>query len=247
MVEQVKQFLVLLSSVGVILVNYLSQMGDINGIKLEAVSDKYLTLITPASYAFSGWRVLSVALIIFSVFQFLPSTRETLSRTRTFYILACLANILIIYSWHSELFWASVIPFLVALFALVKINTDKTNIESPSTFWFEKIPLSIFFAWTSLLFVLNLAIIFISSGIETSRISSFVIASAVIVAVTAIGIVIRHKISTFAYTLTIAWGITATAVKQSGKTAIIVVCALCVIALLISTLSFFVQDQEKTV
>jgi len=93
-------------------------------------------------------------------------------------------------------------------------------------------------------FILNLSVIIVSFGIETSRTSSFVFASAVIIAVATVGIVIRHKISTFAYTLTIAWGITATAVKQTGKTAIIVVCVLCVIALLISTLSFFVQDHE---
>jgi hypothetical protein len=54
----------------------------------------------------------------------------------------------------------------------------------------------------------------------------------------ALGVLIRIRLTNYFYPLAVAWALTAIAVKQSGQTAVVVACAMGVIACLIATLSF---------
>jgi hypothetical protein len=56
-----------------------------------------------------------------------------------------------------------------------------------------------------------------------------------------LGIFFRIKMPAYIYPLPIAWALTAIAVKQSGNTAIVVACAVGVIACLIASFSFVVN------
>ena len=80
----------------VILVNYLSNALPLNGMTQKDLSDKYASLFTPASFTFSIWGVIYLALAGFIVYQALPAQRnsELVSRVSKLFILSCAANIL---------------------------------------------------------------------------------------------------------------------------------------------------------
>jgi membrane-anchored glycerophosphoryl diester phosphodiesterase (GDPDase) len=59
------------------------------------------------------------------------------------------------------------------------------------------------------------------------------------------GVLIRFKLGIAVYALTIAWALTAIAVKQSGKTLIVSLCAFGVIALLIAFFTPFLHLEES--
>ena len=245
MTERIKLVLVIISTASVIFVNHLAAIGSINNIATKAISDKYTFFLAPADYVFSVWALIFIGISAFSIYQVFPSTFENLSKTRTFYIISCLANIGWVYSWHHEYIFLSLILMLILLASLVLISIHQIKKTSPTNFWFVKIPFSIYFGWISYAAILNISILFISFGFKTSYFVSNLIACILIAAIAGAGVVIREKISTFAYPLILAWALTAVAAKQSGKTAIVFLCAFGVIALLISTLSFFVKDHSK--
>jgi len=245
MTERVKKLFVLISTVAVIFVSYLVTIGYISGATPATISDKYPTIITPANYAFSIWGIIYFCLVIFSIYQLHPPTSKSFGKVRSFYILMCLANIGWIYSWHFDLVPLSLVAMLIILSSLVLINFDQRRKDSLSTFWFVKIPFSIYFGWISVAAVLNIFILLSSLGINgTGRLFTIITCISIMLLLTA-AVFIRQKISTFAYPLVIAWALTAIAVKQSGRTAVVVVCALGVIAMLVSSLSFFLKDNSK--
>lgn len=90
--ERLKQFLVIIATVGIIVFNYLAATGSLCGVETGAISDKYPTLITPAGYAFTIWSLIYFGLLAFSIYQLLPAKIERFRSIRSVYILNCAAN-----------------------------------------------------------------------------------------------------------------------------------------------------------
>src|SRR5690554_7215381 len=65
------RWLVPLTFIATLLVNYLAQALPFNGQTNGEVSDKYSTLFTPADYAFSIWLVIYTAIGFYALFQLL--------------------------------------------------------------------------------------------------------------------------------------------------------------------------------
>ena len=59
-----------------VIINGLASSLALNGVTTAEVSDLYFTLVTPAGYVFSIWGVIYTLLLLFVVFQALPSQRE---------------------------------------------------------------------------------------------------------------------------------------------------------------------------
>ncbi len=246
--ERLKQFLVIIATVGVILINYFAGVGYINGVTTGAISDKYPTFITPAGYAFAIWSLIYLSLIAFSIYQALPSNTDNprFKNIRTLYIANCAANCFWIYLWHHDLILASlaVMFFLLGTLALINVVLQKS--ESMAETWLARIPFSLYFGWVTVATILNFSIALVFLGVNASESISIILGSILIVAATVLGILIRFKLAIFAYPLAIAWALTAIAVKQSGKTAIVVCAAFGVIALLVSALTAFLNLNNST-
>lgn len=245
MIEKIKKILALALTASVILINYLAAKGFINNITPGEISAKYPSFITPANYAFSIWGLIYIGLICFSVYQLFPQTTERLSKIRFLYIVTCITNVSWIFSWHNELISLSLVTMLILLSTLVAINLSRTGEDSIADFWLVKTLFSVYFGWISVAAILNATILLISFGISVSDFLSTLISCILIGLITIVGIIVRHKIRAFAYSLTIAWALTAIAVKQSEKTAIVFTCAFGVVALLISSMSFFLKDDNS--
>ena len=238
-----KQILVIVATIGVISINYFAAQGYINNITPAVISEKYPTFITPAGYAFSIWSLIYLGLIAFSIYQSLPSQTENprFKNIRPLYILNCAANCLWIYLWHYDQILASLGAMFVILGTLALINANLRNAELFAETWLARIPFSLYFGWITVATILNFTIALVFLGVNTSESNSTILSSVLIVIAVILGILIRFKLEIFAYPLAIAWALTAIAVKQSGKTPIVVCAAFGVIALLITALTAFLN------
>ncbi|MEK7725074.1 MAG: TspO/MBR family protein [Acidobacteriota bacterium] len=238
---KIKPILVILGTIGVIAMNIIASMCYIGGITPNVISDKTPTFLTPAGYAFAIWGWIYLGLIIFSVYQALPSKLEKFDKMRTLYLISCLLNCLWLYFWHQEQITISLFVILTLLASLAFINLSlerENNLLARFVF-------GIYFGWVTVASVVNTTIALVYLGVKTTDETGIWLASGLIVVATGIGIFLRHKLPNIAYPLAIAWAITAIAVKQSGKTPIVFIAGVCVIALLISALSFVVTAENR--
>lgn len=243
--QRIKQFLVVAATLGVIFVNYLAAKGYINHQTPEAVSDKYPTLITPSGYAFAIWSLIYLGLAAFAFFQVLPKNKGRYAKIRTVYIFNCAANCAWIYLWHYEQITASLFVMFALLGTLVFINVKLLKTESAAEYWLTRVPFNIYFGWITVATILNFTVALIYLNVKTSDSAAGVLASVLLIAATLLGIIIRFKLANVAYPVTIAWALTAIAVKQSGQTTIVVCAAFCVIALLVSALTILMQRKNQ--
>lgn len=235
------QILVIFATIGVIAMNVIASLGYIGGITPNVISDKTPTFLTPAGYAFSIWGWIYLGLIIFSVYQALPSQIEKFAKVRTLYLISCVLNCMWLYFWHHEEITISLLVILTLLgsLALINLTLEKEN-NLLARFVF-----GIYFGWVTAASVVNATIALVYQGVRMSDEASIWLASGLILVVTVLGVFLRHKLPNIAYPIAIAWAITAIAVKQSGKTPIVVAAGIGVIALLISALSFVVTAQNR--
>ena len=245
--EKIRQILVILSTAGVIIINYLGATGSLNNTSVGDISDKYPTLITPADYAFSIWGLIYLGMILFSIYQALPSqtAKPHFLRTRTVYIASCVANCAWIYFWlHEQILIAAAVLFIL-LAALAFINLNLKGANSIAETWLARVPFGIYFGWVTVASILNAAVALTFAGVEASNTTATIWAGILICAAAILGVLIRWKLGIAVYAVTVAWALTAIAVKQSGKTLIVSLCAFGVIALLIAFFTPFLHLEES--
>ena len=244
--ERIKQFLVVVATIGVIYFNYLAATGTLGGIETGAVSDKYPTLVTPAGYAFSIWSLIYLGLIVFSIYQVLPKNAERFRRVRTVYIVSCAANCAWLYFWHQEAILAATAMIFLLLGTLAFINVELKTTETISEFWLAKFPFSLYFGWVTAAAIVNAAIALVYSKVQVSDTAAVRIGAALVLAATALGIIIRFRLNNVFYPLAIAWALTAIAVKQSGQTLIVAAAAVSVNILIIVALTFLINLRSSS-
>jgi hypothetical protein len=243
-IERTRQFLVIAATAGVIFVNYLAGAGFINNKTPADISDQYPTLVTPAGYAFSIWGLIYAGLLAFSIYQALPTQIARFSKIRTLYLVNCAANCAWLYLWHYEQIPLSLLIIFVMLGSLILINVNLPKADSPLEIWLARIPFNIYFGWLTVATILNFSIALVFLGFDADGAAKIFFASALIVAATILGIVIHFKLASAAYPLTIAWAITAIAIKHSTETIIVTTAAFSVICLLIGALSGFAKTKK---
>lgn len=243
--EKIRQILVPIATLGVIFINYLAATGAINNVTPEVISDKYQTILTPAGYAFSIWSLIYLGVIAFSIYQLLPSQRENphLKSVRTLYILSCAANCGWIFLWHYDYIVGALGAILILLASLFLISVKLTGAKSSAETWFAKIPFSIYFGWVTAASLLNFSIALVYLGIMPTGNGARVLGVVLIAIAVVFGILMRFKFGLPAHPLAVAWALTAIAVANGGETAIVVSCAIGVIVLLLSALSFIFMPE----
>ncbi len=239
--ERIKQFLVIIATVGVIIFNYLAVSGALGGIETAAVSDKYPTRVTPAGYAFAIWSLIYLGIVAFSIYQALPKNLERFRSLRTVYILSCAANCAWLYFWHQEAILVSVAMIFLLLGTLAYLNARLQTTETNGELWLAKFPFGIYFGWVTAAAIVNITIALVYLNVRVSDSLTVMLGAGLVLIATALGIIIRFKLNNVFYSLAIAWALTAIAVKQSGQTLIVASAAVAVNILLIVTLTFLIN------
>jgi len=229
----------------VLVVNYLAAAGFINNTTPADISGKYPIVLMPAGYAFSIWSLIYVGMTAFSVYQALPGQTKSkhLESIRLPYVVLCAANIGWIFAWHYDLIHLSFVMMAALLVLLAFINGKLTGVES----WTDKIvvrlPFSIYFGWITVATCLNALIMLAYFGVSFGETTAAVVGVLLITLVVVIGVLVRFKLDSMAYPITIAWGITAIGVEQSGKTVVVLATAIGMMVLIFFALWGYVRDR----
>ena len=247
--DRMRSFLVLAATIGVIVFNWIAATGRLGGRDTGSISDAYPTLVTPAGYAFSIWSLIYLGMIAFSIYQLLPANIARFRSIRSLYIFTCALNCGWLYFWQEEQMLICLFVIVALLIALLFINFQTRDPSSLAESWIVKAPFGIYFGWVTAATAVNFAILLKFLRVELSYTTETIIAVVLMLAVAFAAIVVRIKLVNYFYPLAVAWALTAIAVKQSGKTAIVVAAAIGVVACLIASATFVMslrssQDRE---
>ncbi len=204
------------------------------------VSDRYATLLTPATYAFSIWSLIYVLLVAFVVYQardmFKPDKGNNLpQKMGVYFIIASILNGLWTYVFVSGYILVSVgilIGIVVSLFVILyrlDIARDTPTLKTAALVWW---PLLIYAGWVTVACVVNVASWLKSIDIELAPIAAVAILSALFVGL--IYLLVRRNMRELL--LASAWGITAIGVQQlqiNDRFTLVAVSAFTVAALLV--------------
>lgn len=241
MQDKLQQFLVIVATVGMIILNWLAATGVYGGIETGAISGKYPTHITPAGFAFAIWSLIYLGMIAFSIYQALPSNAAKFRDLRRIYILSCVANGAWLYVWSQEMMIVSLFVIILLLTTIGTINVKLRATGTNAEYWLAKVPFGLYFGWVTAATILNATITLVSLGVDFSETATNLTGAALILIAAALGAFVRWKLKNYFYPLAVAWALTAIAVKQSGQTIIVSACAVGVIVCLIAAISFVME------
>jgi benzodiazapine receptor len=204
-----------------IVVNGLASSVALNGRTTAEVSDLYPALVTPAGYVFAIWGVIYALLLVFVVFQALPSKREQpfLGKISVFFVLSSVLNVSWLLLWHYDQIALSVVLMFALLASLILIYL-RLNIGKATVSWKEKVcvhlPFSVYLGWITVASIANVAAALVSVqwngfGLASDLWSVLVIAVALLIALAVIAT--RRDV---AYGLVLVWALVGIAVKQSA-------------------------------
>jgi hypothetical protein len=243
--DRFRALLVLAATLGTIIFNWLAASGRVGGVTPAEVSARYPTHVTPSGYAFSIWSLIYVGLIAFSIYQLLPANLVKYRGVRSLYILSCALNCAWIFFWHNDQILICFVIISALLVVLLMIIRTLRVTATSGEYWFAKAPFGLYAGWVTAATLVSFAVSLTFFRIEMSESAGTTFAVVLILGASTLGILVRVGLSNYLYPLSIAWALTAIAIKQSSNTPIVVACAIGVIACLIATLSFVVNLPSR--
>jgi hypothetical protein len=239
--DRIRSTLALVATIATIGFNAIASVGLLNGTTPEEISNRYPTPVTPAGFTFSIWSLIYIGLLAFGIYQVLPTKDSQFRPVRTLYILSCALNCVWIYFWHHEQIAICLLTISVLLAVLFLISFKLPKPETTGEYWLTKAPFSIYLGWVTVATLVNFAVLLFYLKVELSGEAWAAVAVLLIAVAVSVAIFVRVRFNNLLFPMPVAWALTGIAVKQSGNTAIVVACAIGVIASLIATLSFVVN------
>ena len=221
----------------VVILNYFSNTGAINGETMGSVSAEYENLFTPAGYAFSIWGLIYFALAAFVVFQKVNSDgRAEAGKIGWWFVITCILNITWIFAWLNHFTGLSVLIMLLLLFSLIMIIL-KTRMEldnaSLSIIAFVWWPFSFYAGWITVALIANTAAWLTSLGWDGFGISEVTWTVIMIGAALVINLIITWTRNMREFALVGAWGLIAVGIANKGDHELIFLTAIIAAGILV--------------
>jgi len=203
----------------VIVINALANALPINGLNTGQISDRFEVYFVPAGYVFSIWGLIYLALLAFTVYQWLPQSDKARERIGYFYALSGIANSVWIFLWHYLQFPLTLLAMLVLLGSLIaiylRLGIGQRRFETLER-WAVQIPFSIYLGWITVATIAN-----VTSLLDYLRWGGWGIAPeiwAVIMLLVAAGVALAVSFTRgdIAYILVIVWAYIGIAVKHTA-------------------------------
>lgn len=225
MKDTLRQVFVIGSIVATIIVNGLANGLPINGVNTGEVSDRFNVYFVPAGYVFSIWGLIYLGLIVFAVYQALPSQKKNprLRATGWWIVLGGLANCVWIFLWHYLQFPLTLVVMLVLLGTLIitylRLGAGRGPVSLAEKLA-VRLPFSIYLGWITVATVANA-----TSLLDYLRWDGFGIAPEIwmgimLAAVLAIAVTMNFTRGDSAYTLVLLWALAGIAIKFSAVPAV---------------------------
>lgn len=191
-------------------INSLGSSGFFNDMGQEDISDKYTTLITPASFTFAIWGVIYTLLLATLIYLFLKRKDDEVGklilRISPLFLVSSILNMVWIISFSYELLGISTILIFGMLISLVLIleriyrNTEGIFYILPS------LAFTLYASWVLIATIVNIALFLVQIewdgfGISTSILTMITLLIAIIFV---LFYVLRYKNA--AFSISPAWG-----------------------------------------
>jgi len=202
-------------------VNILSNALPLNGQNTGEISDRFKVFFVPAGYVFAIWGVIYIGWIAFAVYQALPAQKENprLRRLGYLFALSNLFNAAWLFCWHYNLFGLSVLVMLGLLGLLIASYRALDVQQTPASTaekWCVDYPFSTYLGWISVATIANITDYLYFIGWDGFGIPPQAWAVIMLVAASAIGLVMALRRRDACYVLVFVWSFAGIAVKQAG-------------------------------
>lgn len=214
----------------VLLFNYLSNAIPFNGLTQADLGKLYPVLITPATYVFSIWGLIYLALIAFIIYQALPNFRENpaVKAVGILFAVSSLFNILWLFFWHYQrVGWSMIIMFLL-LATLITIYLRIGAVTTEKSLYdrlLVKYPFSLYLGWITAATIVNFNVLLYDIGwlgVGTGGVF-FTILMIVIAAVVALAVFYLRQ--DFIYTAVFVWALIGIGVRHGTDLVLLTIVA----------------------
>jgi hypothetical protein len=225
MKDNLRQIVVIMTILVTLVINGLANALPLNGLNTGQISDRFHVYFVPAGYVFSIWGVIYLGLIVFAVFQALPSQRENprLRATGWWISLGGLANSTWIFLWHYQQFPLTLIAMLVLLATLIvtylRLGIGRTAAPTAET-WAARLPFSIYLGWITVATVANAADVLNDVGWNGFGFAPEIWMGIMLAAVLVIAALMNFTRRDVAYALVILWALAGISVKFAATAAV---------------------------
>ena len=233
-----------------VVVNGLASSLALNGRTTAEVSDLYFTLVTPAGYVFAIWGVIYALLLVFVVFQTLPSQREKpfLKQISVLFILSSVFNMVWLFLWHYDQIVLSVGLMFALLATLIviylRLGIGKSSVSLKERV-FVRLPFSVYLGWITVASIANVASALVAVkwdgfGLASDIWAVIVIAVALLIT---LGVIATRK--DVAYSLVIVWALVGIAINQSAYQNIVLAAEISVVSIVVALVAVLAVSRLR--
>lgn len=154
----------IIAFVGMVFVNFLSNVLPLNGRTAGEISDALPSSFTPAGYTFSIWGLIYLALLGFVVYQALPAQRQASFQNKIgpLFIASSIANVAWLFAWHYGFYAVSVLAMVALLLTLLAIYVRlDIGRRGAAGGWKQKLfvhlPFSLYLGWITVATIANIS------------------------------------------------------------------------------------------
>lgn len=217
----VRQWVNVIAVLATIVINILANVLPLNGQNTGAISDRFSVFFVPAGYVFSIWGLIYIGLLLFAIYQALPSQRDNPRLAKIGYWLAfsSLANIAWLFLWHYLQFPLTIFAMLALLVSLLVIYARLgigRAVVPPLERWMVHVPFSIYLGWISVATIANAAQLLDYLRWSAWGIAPEIWAVILLAVATLLSSAMSFRRGDMAYSLVIAWAFIGIALKQAA-------------------------------
>lgn len=192
-----------------LVVNALGSMGVINDLSQGEISDRYATLITPDSFAFSIWSIiytlLFVSLIVMIIKHQSSYFEKAIHKISYLFWATCLLNITWIVTFSYLLIGLSSIFIFIFLFAMVLIIKQLGTIHSKKR-WLLPVTFGLYGGWLFIATVVNIATWLVQIEWDGFGISDEVWTIVILIVAVILTSLVTLILKNAVFPLPVAWG-----------------------------------------
>lgn len=202
----------------VLVANWMANALPLGGQTTGEISARYPSLFTPSGSTFAIWGLIYLSLLVFVVYQALPSQRDSarLASLSVPFKLNCAANAVWIFFWHYDLLVLSLLAMLVILASLVVIFRGLSKADS----LLVTFPFSVYTGWITVATIANISVLQTAYGLNDWGLSAVQWTWLKLAVAGAIGATVVANTRNALYVLVIGWAAFGIYTKQAATPAV---------------------------
>jgi hypothetical protein len=217
-----KRWLMILSLILTLTVNFLANALPLNDLMTGEVSDQFPILFVPAGYVFSIWGLIYLTLVAFTVYSVTPKGRADarIDGIAWWFVAANLFNAVWIFLWHYLKFpltliaMAGLLVSLLAIYLKLRIGLEKRKLADRLL---VETPFSIYLGWITVATVANVSqVLYAVAGWRGGPFSEPVWAVAMLAVAVLLGVLMIFLRKEVAYPLVLVWAFVGIWGKQAA-------------------------------